>query len=129
MTKNVVMVRNTDIQTYKCPHCQEYVKLDRIEIDSVMCESIKFHNCFVKDNGRLSRITKLKRLVQNINNNNEFPAVCVVPIRLYTRPIDRNNGIQNYKYHKFPVCNFELQNYDELRVCNFVILNYKITKL
>ena len=98
MTKNVVMVRNTDIQTYKCPHCQEYVKLDRIEIDSVMCESIKFHNCFVKDNGRLSRITKLKRLVQNINNNNEFPAVCVVPIRLYTRPIDRKNGIQNYKY-------------------------------
>ena len=98
MTKNVVMVRNTDIQTYKCPHCQEYVKLDRIEIDSVMCESIKFHNCFVKDNGRLSRITKLKRLVQNINNNNEFPAVCVVPIRLYTRPVDRKNGIQNYKY-------------------------------
>ena len=98
MTKNVVMVRNTDIQTYKCPHCQEYVKLDRIEIDSVMCDSIKVHNCFVKDNGRLSRITKLKRLVQNINNNNEFPAVCVVPIRLYTRPIDRKNGIQNYKY-------------------------------
>tara|TARA_Y100001980_G_C14547800_1_gene328601 strand:+ start:1816 stop:2190 length:375 start_codon:yes stop_codon:yes gene_type:complete len=98
MTKNVVMVRNTDIQTYKCPHCQEYVKLDRIEIDSVMCESIKVHNCFVKDNGRLSRITKLKRLMQNINNNNEFPAVCVVPIRLYTRPVDRKNGIQNYKY-------------------------------
>ncbi|GAG31000.1 unnamed protein product [marine sediment metagenome] len=98
MTKNVVMVRNTDIQTYKCPHCQEYVKLDRIEIDSVMCDSIKVHNCFVKDNGRLSRITKLKRLVQNINNNNEFPAVCVVPIRLYTRPVDRKNGIQNYKY-------------------------------
>jgi len=98
MTKNVVMVRNTDIQTYKCPQCQEYVKLDRIEIDSIMCESIKVHNCFVKDNGRLSRITKLKRLVQNINNNNEFPAVCVVPIRLYTRPVDRKNGIQNYKY-------------------------------
>ena len=98
MTKNVVMVRNTDIQTYECPHCQEYVKLDRIEIDSVMCDSIKVHNCFVKDNGRLSRITKLKRLVQNINNNNEFPAVCVVPIRLYTRPVDRKNGIQNYKY-------------------------------
>ena len=98
MTKKVVMVRNTDIQTYKCPHCQEYVKLDRIEIDSVMCESIKVHNCFVKDNGRLSRITKLKRLMQNINNNNEFPAVCVVPIRLYTRPVDRKNGIQNYKY-------------------------------
>ena len=62
------MVRNTDIQTYKCPHCQEYVKIERIEIDSVMCESIKDHNCFVKDNGRLSRITKLKRLVQHPNS-------------------------------------------------------------
>ncbi len=92
------MVRNTDIQTYKCPHCQEYVKIERIEIDSVMCESIKDHNCFVKDNGRLSRITKLKRLVQNMNNNHEFPAVFVVPIKLYTRHVDRKNGIQNYKY-------------------------------
>jgi hypothetical protein len=92
------MVLNTHINTYKCRHCQEYVKLDRIEIDLIMCESINDHNCFVKDNGRLSKITKLKRLVHNINNNKEFPPVCVVPVRLYTRPIDRKRGIQNYKY-------------------------------
>ena len=92
------MVHNTEINTYQCQYCQEYVKLDHIEIDSIMCESLDEHNCFVKDNGRLSRITKLKRLVKSINNDKVFPAVCVVPVRLYTRPIDRNNGIQNYKY-------------------------------
>jgi len=93
------MVHDTDINSYKCQHCQGYIRIDRIEIDSVMCESInKSHNCFVKDNGRLSRITKLKRLVQNINNGNKFPAVSVLPVELYTRPNDRNRGMQNYKY-------------------------------
>jgi len=92
------MVHDTDINAYQCQHCQEYIKIERMEIDSIMCESINKHNCFVKDNGRLSRITKLKRLVHNINNNNIFPPVSVVPVKLYTRPTDRNNGIQNYKY-------------------------------
>lgn len=82
---------NTD-KEYTC------VPIEKIEIDKIMEESIPTHKCYVNEDAKLSRLTKIKRMTKNMEDNIIQEPVVLHEHILYTPLKLRKTGIIKKKY-------------------------------
>ena len=82
---------NTD-KEYTC------IPIEKIEIDKIMDESIPMHNCYVREDTKLSRLTKIKRMSKNMKSNIIHEPAILQEHILYTPLKLHKKGVVKKKY-------------------------------
>ena len=83
---------------YKTDKQYDCVPIEKIEIDKIMEESIPTHKCYVNEDAKLSRLTKIKRMIKNMKADIIHEPVVLQEHRLYTPLKLRKKGIVKKKY-------------------------------
>ena len=83
---------------YKTEKEYTCIPIEKIEIDKIMEESITNHPCYVNEDNKLPRITKIKRMVKNMKSNITHEPVVLNEHILYTPLNMRKTGYIKKKY-------------------------------
>ena len=86
------------INCYKTDKEYTCVLIEKIEIDKIMEESIPTHKCYVNEDTKLSRLTKIKKMAKSMKANIIHKPVVLQEHILYTPLKLREKGIVKKKY-------------------------------